>query len=148
MTTYHVTVPALPIAQPRAQIAPGGRKYIKKRADGSPHPIHAFKAAVMAACRDFGPQETLQGPVWLSVSFFFPRPKSHMGTGRNAGKLKPSAPALHVQRPDVDNLAKGVMDAMTQAGVWRDDDQIVRLIVAKAWRDPGEMPGVEIEVRA
>jgi len=142
MTTYHVTVPALPIAQPRQRHTQHGRNYVPKS-----HPIHAFKAAVMAACREHGPETTLEGPVWLHVAFSFPRPKSHMGTGRNAGKLKPSAPVRHVQRPDVDNLAKGVMDAMTQAGVWRDDDQIVRLIVAKAWCDPGEMPGVMIEVK-
>ncbi|TPL94791.1 RusA family crossover junction endodeoxyribonuclease [Mesorhizobium sp. B2-3-10] len=36
-------------------------------------------------------------------------------------------------RGDVDNLAKAVLDAMTQAGVWGDDTQVVTLTCSKRY---------------
>ena len=53
------------------------------------------------------------------------RPKSHFGTGRNAGKLKPSAPKYPAVKPDVDKLSRAVHDALTIANVIDDDSRIV-----------------------
>ncbi len=36
------------------------------------------------------------------------------------------------QRRDVDNCLKAVLDALTHAGVWRDDAQIDRLLIERA----------------
>ena len=70
------------------------------------------------------------GPVSVSLNFAMPRPKSHFG----AKGLKPSAPAAHVGKPDVDNLAKLILDQLTRSGnVWRDDSQVVSLSVHKFW---------------
>ena len=41
-----------------------------------------------------------------------------------AGKVRPV-------RPDLDNIAKGVLDGMTQGGVWGDDDQVYSLCVQR-----------------
>lgn len=67
------------------------------------------------------------------------RPKSHFGTGRNAEKLKKQAPEYHIQKPDIDNLVKSTMDAITNINLWRDDCQVDSLITRKVWvdRDPG-----------
>ena len=35
------------------------------------------------------------------------------------------------RRYDVDNFSKGLLDAITHAGVWRDDEQIDRLVLEK-----------------
>jgi Holliday junction resolvase RusA-like endonuclease len=56
---------------------------------------------------------------------YFPRPKSHYGTGRNAGKLKATAPTHNDGKPDRDNLDKAILDAMTGIGFMRDDKQVV-----------------------
>ena len=48
----------------------------------------------------------------LDLLFRFPRPRSHFGTGRNAGQLKPSAPFYVRTRPDLDKLARAVGDAL------------------------------------
>ena len=40
------------------------------------------------------------------MNFRFVRPKSHYGTGRNAKKLKPSAPPHHTQKPDATKLLR------------------------------------------
>lgn len=39
----------------------------------------------------------------------------------------------HISKPDVDNLAKAVLDACTDAGVWHDDSQIIQLSITKTY---------------
>lgn len=64
------------------------------------------------------------------LAFWFQRPKSHF---RANGELKSWAPALHVSKPDLDNLAKLVLDRMTKHGIWPDDSCVVSLTVTKNW---------------
>ena len=77
------------------------------------------------------------GPVRLTVTFGFRRPKSHFGTGRNAGVLLPAAPP-HPTGRNIGDLSKhirAIEDALTDAGVWHDDDQVVAIVAAKVWWD-------------
>lgn len=48
---------------------------------------------------------------------------------------------------DIDNYAKAVLDAVTKAGYWNDDDQIVELTIIKRFTNQDETPyfGVNIE---
>lgn len=73
------------------------------------------------------PRETL-----LDVTAYFglSRPKSHYGTGRNSLRVKASA--ARVPHQDVDNLAKGVLDACNGV-VWEDDSAVVRLVAEKGY---------------
>ena len=92
-----------------------------------------WKSAVQIALLEMATQtrwELTLGPVSVSLTFAMPRPKSHFG----AKGLKPSAPVAHVGKPDVDNLAKLILDQLTRSGnVWRDDSQVVSLTVHKFW---------------
>jgi Holliday junction resolvase RusA-like endonuclease len=90
--------------------------------------------------------EKLNGPVVVEVVFSMPRPKSHFGTGRNAGILKPSAPKEHTQKPDIDNLIKFVLDCLNHCGVWHDDNDVVRIVARKLW-SPGDYGGTSINIR-
>ena len=54
------------------------------------------------------------------------RPKSHL---RKSG-VKPDAPSI--PRPDVDNAAKAVLDALNGVA-WEDDSQVERLGVEKSY---------------
>ncbi len=67
--------------------------------------------------------ELLRGPISFSVTFYFARPQSHFGSGKNAGVLKTSAPLHHTQTPDVGKLVRAVEDALTGV-VWADDKQV------------------------
>lgn len=48
--------------------------------------------------------------------------------------------------PDWDNLAKGIQDALTDAGAWKDDCYIVRAQVLKCWATEQSPPGATIRV--
>jgi len=71
-------------------------------------------------------------PLALRLEFYMPRPKAHSG---KAG-LKPTAPKYHTGTPDADNLAKAVMDALTQLGIWKDDAFVADLRVRKFYANP------------
>ena len=77
----------------------------------------------------------IRGPVRLVATFGFRRPRSHFGTGRNAGILRASAPPHPTGRNvgDLSKLVRAVEDALTDAGVWHDDDQVVAIVADKEW---------------
>ena len=81
-------------------------------------------------------QEKLKGALQLNLLFFMPIPKS-------ISKKKREQLKYVIKKPDVDNLAKAVMDAMNNAGIWEDDSQISRLDVLKVY---GEEPKCIITV--
>lgn len=88
----------------------------------------------------------LQGPLQVTFLFLVSRPQGHYGTGRNAGKLKDSAPRYPAKKPDLLKLARGVEDALT-GSVYGDDAQIVEEILRKRYvRRPEDPPRVDIEV--
>jgi crossover junction endodeoxyribonuclease RusA len=101
----------------------------------------AISCAVRA--RTEAGETTILGPVLVRARFTFPRPKSHYGTGRNAGVLKDSAPYWHSSKPDGDKVARALGDVLTMARVIRDDAQIARWEAEKIY---GELPGVEVRI--
>lgn len=90
------------------------------------------------------PGEPFKGAVRLSLCFEFKRPKSHYRTGRFAHLLKESAPEEHLQKPDLDNLEKLIMDCLKRVQFYRDDSQVNKKKERKVWTE--NTPGVWIEV--
>jgi Holliday junction resolvase RusA-like endonuclease len=84
--------------------------------------------------------QPLKCPIKIITNFYLPRPKAHYGTGKNAGKLKSSAPLFHTQKPDVDNLQKMVYDCLNGV-VWGDDATIYNATANKMY---SENPRTEI----
>ena len=68
---------------------------------------------------------TFDKAICLRLIFYMPRPKNHYRTGKFSELLKDSAPSFHTKKPDVDNLSKAVLDAMTDAGILSDDSIVV-----------------------
>jgi crossover junction endodeoxyribonuclease RusA len=77
------------------------------------------------------------GAVCVVIMFTLPRPRSHYGAGRNAGRIKESAPNFPAGRPDLDKLTRAVLDGLTAGGAWRDDAQVAELHASKEWGTPG-----------
>jgi Holliday junction resolvase RusA-like endonuclease len=84
--------------------------------------------------------ELITGPVKLTLRFYFLRPKSHYGTGRNVGILKKSAPAFHTKTPDLTKLVRCTEDAL-KGVIWVDDRQVVS---QDTFKDYGNPPGVHV----
>lgn len=70
----------------------------------------------------------LVGALELNLTFCMPIPKS-------ISKKKREQLHYVTKKPDVDNLAKAVMDAINQVGIWEDDSQVSRLVVGKIYSD-------------
>lgn len=89
--------------------------------------------AALAAINAAEHFEQFNGPVKVHATFSFTRPKYHFGTGRNANVLKSSAPTHVGTKPDIEKLVRSTHDALTTAGVWRDDALVVQLITSKVY---------------
>ncbi|MFA5235220.1 MAG: RusA family crossover junction endodeoxyribonuclease, partial [Sulfurimonas sp.] len=49
----------------------------------------------------------------------------------------------HAQKPDVDNVVKLALDALTMAGAWIDDKQVTTVVARALW---DEAPSLELQV--
>lgn len=74
-------------------------------------------------------------PVSVFVNFYLPRPKS-----------TPKSVTLPAKRPDLDKLARAVLDGVTQGGAWLDDSQVVRLQCQKNFAGQENPPGCTIDI--
>lgn len=129
----HVRVIGLP--QQQGSKNPWGGEANKKLAPWRGHVSQVVKEA-------WGDAPLLLGPVKLVVTFAFPRPAAHYGTGRNAGVLKASAPKYKTSAPDLDKLQRAIGDALT-AQVFRDDAQVASWQVRKIY-DESAYADIEI----
>jgi Holliday junction resolvase RusA-like endonuclease len=116
------TIAGEPVPQPRPRVSTRGgfaRAYVPKE-----HPVHAYRKAIAEAADEAG-LVAQDEPLNVVIDAVFERPKSHL----NKAGVKPTAPRL--PRPDVDNLAKAVLDALQD--VIGDDTNVARLVVEKSY---------------
>lgn len=84
--------------------------------------------------RSYAPTSPITGAVSLSIDFDYFTP-----TKKRRGKWKTT-------RPDVDNIAKLLIDCMTKLGFWVDDSQVARLRVSKHYAE-GDKAQITISLR-
>ena len=116
------SVPGNPVPQPRARVSTRGgfaRAYVPSK-----HPVHDYRTQLAVAARRAGLTPTGE-PLSVVIDAVFERPKSH----RNKIGVKGTAPKL--PRPDVDNVAKAVLDSLQD--VMGDDTMVARLVVEKSY---------------
>ena len=70
--------------------------------------------------------EPITGPIKVSMTFCHKRP------GRLNRKKDTVARIPKVTKPDIDNMIKMVLDVLTKAGAWKDDNQVV-CVHAEDW---------------
>lgn len=106
------------------------------------HPVTAWKDQVRLTAQDaWQGRPPLQGPVGLAVAFLLPRP------ARLTLKSKPNPRCWAPVRPDGDNLVKVIKDVLNGL-CWKDDGQVVELLVHKLYASAGEQPRAEVTVYA
>jgi len=131
-----IFIPGKPIAQPRAKVSTRGgfaRAYTERG-----HAVHACKQAIRLAYVNAG-GEVLEGPVSISIVCWFEQPKSHSKKRRQQAEPKTT-------KPDADNLAKAVLDALNGIA-YNDDGQVCKLTVEKWYVGPYDAVGTMIEVK-
>lgn len=119
----------------------GDRKTRAVVVDDNKRPLKDWRTDVVVGCTnvlDDAPAGVfpLLGPVAVRLVFAMPKP------------ARPKFPWPAV-KPDIDKLERAVLDALTDAGVWKDDAQVVDLHTTKAYPGPDigqHVPGVRITV--
>jgi Holliday junction resolvase RusA-like endonuclease len=103
--------------------------------DANPKAKDWKRAVTGEAAKAMAGKPLLTGAVALQLVIYRPRPKGHFGTGRNAGRLKDSAPPYPDTKPDLTKLLRGTEDAL-RGIVWRDDAQVCRQQNGKLFGEP------------
>lgn len=117
----------------RAFLPAGSRRPVLTSTAGG---LKAWEAVVRDAATDVL-RETLPRVVGVRVimEFILPRPQAH-----------PKRRMLdHVRKPDIDKLARAVLDALTGVA-YVDDAQVCWIEVLKRYAEPTEQPGVIVTV--
>lgn len=96
--------------------------------------VAPWRADVRAAAIQVQPFPPLDGALDVELTFRLPRPMGHYGTGGNAGAVRRSAPTYPYRKPDIDKLARAVLDAL-RGVIWLDDAQVVRLHATKDYTE-------------
>lgn len=119
--THRIAGPVEVPGKARPRVTKRGTAYMPRPYIESRNAIRALAVAEMAGA------EPASGPVSVSVLIRRGAPKS----------LKRAETDIH--RPDLDNCAGTVLDALNGVA-WLDDSQIVRLVAEKLPRVPGKGP--------
>lgn len=130
-----VTVYGSPVPQ-------GSKRYVGngRMIEASKH-LPMWRNTIVDMCRwQMEQRMPLEGPVALRAHFTVAKPMS-------APKRRRTWPS---KKPDIDKLLRAVMDAITAAGVWRDDAQVIDARATKSYPNETEtaldVPGVRFTV--
>lgn len=131
-----------PVPQPRMRATRTGRQYEPKGPIGPYKAAICLRAAMEAKLRGW---RFTDGPVAMEIEWVFGRPPSHLNA---AGELRPKAPTFPGHGcGDVDNLEKGVLDAIKNSGIWKDDTQVVSVGKVKRYAEKGEPARTIVTIR-
>lgn len=134
-TVLEVFVPGRPAPQ-------GSKRHVGNGVmiESSKH-VGTWRDDVRAALTDdLGQPRHRFGDVAVAVGLVFVMP-------RPASTPKRRTPPA-IRKPDIDKLARAILDALTSAGVVADDARVVDLHACKRLADLDETPGCKIRVEA
>lgn len=119
-STFRVWVPGIPQPQGSSRAFVRGNRAVVTSANPA---LRGWREVVAVGVGLALPPDwvVLDGPVAVTVTFTLPRPKS-----------LPRRRQFPATRPDVDKLARAVLDALTGV-VFRDDAQVVMLTAMKQY---------------
>ena len=121
------------VAKPRPRVTKWGTYIPKNYEDYATLVRNNFRKQ----CKN---KKVLEGPIKINLIFYMLIPKNTSKVKREKmlkGELLPA------KRPDFDNLAKGITDALNGLA-FKDDNQIVEAHIYKRYGDPQK---VEVEIK-
>jgi crossover junction endodeoxyribonuclease RusA len=129
--TFTVIGHAQPQGSTRAFNVPGKRDPVVT--SDNPN-LKQWRSLVAYAAQQQAAGGPMYGGVHVTLDFALQRPKS-----------LPKRACQHLKKPDIDKLARAVLDALTGI-LYHDDSEVVRLEVTKRYAAPIEVPSVRITV--
>ena len=116
--TFTISGASIPKARPRAT------KIGNRAVMYTPTQTKQFENYVKLVAAQYAPEDLLTTALEVRLDFFFHRPKS-----------LPKKIRYHTKKPDIDNLAKSVLDAL-EGIIYVNDAQVISLIVTKDYGTP------------
>ena len=104
-----------------------------------PEKSRSYKEIVRIDALKVRPEKPLGGAISLTIIVYKSIPKS---MSKKRQKLALKGDARPTTKPDIDNVVKGIKDAL-KGVIWRDDSQVVTLSAKKYYSD---VPRVEVVV--
>ena len=137
MINFKIEGKAQPQGRPRAvRMGAGVRMY-------DPPKSKAYKQVVAAKVRSYMKINGIQmitEPLAVHLNFYFTPPKSYSKKRIRAIEAKEE---LFTKKPDLDNLAKSILDSCNNL-LFKDDSQIIRLTISKHY---GHEDYVDVKVQ-
>ncbi len=97
----------------------------------------AWRNQVHVECSTWkGRMGMVEGPLRVKIAFRLERPA--------AGAFR----TFHATKPDLDKLARAVLDSMTSSGIIADDSRIAQLWLAKHYVDDDDVTGCTIQIES
>ena len=128
MIHFKIEGRGVPQGRPRAvRMGAGVRMY-------DPPKSKAYKQMVSARVRSYmkiNGIQTITEPLAIHLNFYFTTPKSYSKKRIRAIEAKEE---LFTKKPDLDNLAKSILDSCNNL-LFKDDSQIVGLTIGKHYGD-------------
>lgn len=134
---FTATIPGDPRGKGSVRIYGGHAMKDAKTAEYMTRAILAFQAAA-------GGWTRLDGPWWVDLRVFVDRPARLIPKAKARTPQPPAGEFVAPCKPDVDNIAKAVLDALVQAGIVVDDKACVSLRARKFYVAVGEPPEVRV----
>ena len=130
------TIPGKPIPLKRHRPSARGGYY---------DPSSKDKKQIWLQIAKYKPGIPYIGNIYMTLTFYMPRPKNHYRTGKYKHLLKDRCKDVvyYGIRPDLDNLVKFYMDLLNK-GFYEDDSQICILQAEKKYSDP---PRTEVTIK-
>lgn len=128
-----VWVPGIPVTKGSVNVNRGGRG-VRPAADG----MAVWADAVRKRLRLIGGRVQQHEAAMIRCRFWVPRPD---GADTYGGLWFPQA-------RDGDKLERCVWDAVTKAGLWQDDAQVIEWAGSRRWADEVRTPGAHIVIHA
>lgn len=131
MSELSFTLPITPTPQQRPRHARFGSQDVTYKSRSQKDNERTLEACLLP----YRPKAPLSGPLELCFCAVFPVPVSWPAMRREAARRRGM---WHTARPDADNLAKQLKDAMTRLGFWDDDRQVAACRMEKRYGGRGE----------
>lgn len=125
-------IPGKPIAAARPRVTRSGRAYLPKRTKEAKKKVADFARAHIPNA------QPIEGAVSIVIRFYFAPPKTRYKE-KLGGTPRP-------KKPDIDNLIKTVLDGLTAADVWLDDNLVIDISALKLYSNNNEDERTEVEI--